>query len=338
MKIVALTPTELIIRDSAMTLRVVGLFLAALGAFAVIVGLSPDPDGSIGVVPAVIGSLLTVAGLSLAVLPARKTFAFSRAERIFIIAKERFGRVERQVIPLDQIADVSLEESASSDGNTYRVSVTLADRRRIPWTSYYSSGHASKQAVVELVREFLRLERNPTLGTGVMTAKDERDVRRGRVGLFIMGAFCSVFLVFGATMLAKEQRRLSVFQPVEATVLSTRVEEHSDSDGSTYEPVVVYRYRVNDREYTASRVTPLKESRSGRWARRVIGRYQVGSSYTAFYDPDDPAEAYLMRSRSVIPWAFVAFSLVGMAFIAAGIHGTREMTKMSYRVRSFTRS
>jgi len=338
MKIVALTPTELIIRDSAMTLRVVGLFLAALGAFAIIVGLSPDPDGSIGVVPAVIGSLLTVAGLSLAVLPARKTFAFSRAERIFIIAKERFGRVERQVIPLDQIADVSLEESASSDGNTYRVSVTLADRRRIPWTSYYSSGHASKQAVVELVREFLRLERNPTLGTGVMTAKDERDVRRGRVGLFIMGAFCSVFLVFGATMLAKEQRRLSVFQPVEATVLSTRVEEHSDSDGSTYEPVVVYRYRVNDREYTASRVTPLKESRSGRWARRVIGRYQVGSSYTAFYDPDDPAEAYLMRSRSVIPWAFVAFSLVGMAFIAAGIHGTREMTKMSYRVRSFTRS
>jgi len=338
MKIVALTPTELIIRDSAMTLRVVGLFLAALGAFAVIVGLSPDPDGSIGVVPAVIGSLLTLAGLSLAVLPARKTFAFSRAERIFIIAKERFGRVERQVIPLDQIADVSLEESASSDGNTYRVSVTLADRRRIPWTSYYSSGHASKQAVVELVREFLRLERNPTLGTGVMTAKDERDVRRGRVGLFIMGAFCSVFLVFGATMLAKEQRRLSVFQPVEATVLSTRVEEHSDSDGSTYEPVVVYRYRVNDREYTASRVTPLKESRSGRWARRVIGRYQVGSSYTAFYDPDDPAEAYLMRSRSVIPWAFVAFSLVGMAFIAAGIRGTREMTKMSYRVRSFTRS
>jgi len=337
MKIVAQTPTELIIRDSAMTLRVVGLFLAALGAFAIFMGLTSDPEGRIGVVPVVIGSLLTLAGLSLAVLPARKTFAFSRGERIFIIAKERFGRVERQVIPLDQIADVSLEESASSDGNTYRVSVTLADQRRIPWTSYYSSGHASKQAVVNLVRGFLRLDAAPALGSGVMTAKDERDVRRGRIGLFIMGAFCCVFLVIGATMLAKEQRRLSVFQPVEATVLSTRVEEHSDSDGSTYEPVVVYRYRVNDREYTASRVTPLKESRSGRWANRVIARYQVGRNYTAFYDPDDPGEAFLVRSRSVIPWAFIAFSMVGIAFIAVGIRGTREMTRMAYRVRQVAR-
>ena len=337
MKIVAQTPTELIIRDSAMTLRVMGLFVAALGAFAIFMGLTSDPEGHIGVAPVVIGSLLTLAGLSLAVLPARQTFAFSRGERIFIIAKERFGRVERQVIPLDQIADVSLEESASSDGNTYRVSVTLADQRRIPWTSYYSSGHASKQGVVNLVRGFLRLDAAPAVGSGAMTAKDERDVRRGRIGLFIMGAFCSVFLVVGATMLAKEQRRLSVFRPVEATVLSTRVDEHSDSDGSTYEPVVVYRYRVNDREYTASRVTPLKQSRSGGWARRTIARYDVGSHYTAFYDPDDPGEAFLLRSRSVIPWAFIAFSMVGIALIAAGIRGTRDMTRMAYRARQVAR-
>ncbi len=335
MKIVAQTPTELIIRDSAMTLRVVGCFLAALGAFAIFVGLTQDPEGRVGAAPVVIGSLLILAGLSLVALPARKTFAFSRAERVFILAKERFGRVERQIIPLDQIADVLLEESASSDGATYRVSMTLADQRRIPWTSYYTSGHASKQAVVDLVREFLRLEPAPMQGSGVLTAKDERDVRRGRVGLFIMGAFCCVFLAVGATMLAKEQRRLSVYQPVEATVLSTRVEEHSDSDGSTYEPVVVYRYRVRDREYTASRVTPLKESRSGRWARRVIERYQVGSSYTAFYDPENPAEAFILRKRSVLPWAFIALPLIAILFIGAGIRGTREMTRMAYRARTF---
>ena len=334
MKIVAQTPTELIIRDSAMTLRVVGAFIAVLGAFAIFMGLTNDPE-HIGVVPIVIGSFLGVAGVLLVVLPARKTFAFSRSERVFIIAKQRFGRVERQIIPLDQIADVSLEESASSDGNTYRVSVTLADHRRIPWTSYYSSGHASKQAVVELVRGFLRLEPSPTLGTGVVTAKGERDMRRTRIGLFVMGAVCCVFLGIGGTMLAKEQRRLSVFRPVEATVLSARVQEHSDSDGSTYEPVVVYRYRVGDREYTASRVTPLKESRSGGWARRVIGRYQVGNSYTAFYDPENPAEAFLLRSRSVLPWAFMAFAVVALAIIGIAIRGMREMTKMSYRARSF---
>ena len=327
MKIIAQTPTELILRDSAAALRTMGVFLAALGGFAIFVGLAPSSEAHVGTVPIVIGSLIVLGGVSLVALPTRKTFALSRSERLFIIAKQRFGRVERQIIPLDQVADVSLEESASSDGNTYRISVTLIDQRRIPWTSYYSSGHASKQAVVDLVREFLRLEPSPAQGSGALTPRDERNVGRSRAGLGLMGVFCCVFLAIGTGMLAKEQRRLSVFQPVEATVLSTRVDEHSDSDGSTYEPVVVYRYRVGERSYTASRVTPLKESRSGSWASHVAGRYQVGSTYTAYYDPENPAEAYLLRSRSVIPWAFVAFSVVGLAFIAVGIRGTREMTR-----------
>ena len=60
----------------------------------------------------------------------------------------------------------------------------------------------------------------------------------------------------------------------------------------------------------------------------------MGSTYTAFYDPGNPADAYLLRSRSVIPWAFVAFSVVGLAFMAVAIRGTREMTRMAYRARA----
>jgi Protein of unknown function (DUF3592) len=334
MKIVARTPTELIIRDSAMGLRGFGVFLLGLGAFAIWIGVTPDPDGLIGVAPIVIGSLVALGGALLVALPSRKTFAFSKTERVFIIAKERFGRVERRTIPLRDIADVSLEESTSGDsGSTYRVSITLADQRRIPWTSYYTSGVASKRALVELLREFLGLTPSPGLGSGAPTAIDERNARRGRLGLYFMGAFCCLFLGIGVTFLAKEQRRLSVFQPVTATVLSTRVDVHSDSDGSTYEPVVVYRYRVQDREYTASRVTPLKESRSGRWARRVTARYQVGGNYTAFYDPENPAEAFLLRSRSILPWAFIGIPLVGLLFIVGGIRSTRELARMSYWAR-----
>ena len=313
-----------------------GVFLVALGGWAVFVGVA-QPEGRGAIVPAAIGSLIALCGVLLVALPARKTFAFSRAERLFIIAKQRFGRVERQIIPLDQVVDVSLEESASRGGNTYRISVTLTDHRRIPWTSYYTSGHASKQAVVDLVREFLRLEPSPAQGSGALTQRDERNIRRSRAFFWLMGAFCCAFLAIGTRMLAKEQRRLSVFQPVPATVLSTRVDEHRDSDGSTYEPVVVYRYRVGDRSYTAGRVTPLKESRSGSWGSRVARSYEVGGTYTAYYDPENPADAYLLRSRSVIPWAFVAFSVVGLAFIVVGIRGTREMTRMAYRARSFSR-
>ena len=336
MKIVAQTPTELILRDSGAALRVMGLFLGALGGWALFIGLA-QPEGRGGIVPILIGALIALCGVLLIVLPARKTFAFSRSERVFIIANQRFGRVERQIVPLDQIVDVSLEESASSDGNMYRIAVTLTDQRRIPWTSYYSSGHASKQVVVDLVRDFLKLPPSPVQGSGALTPQSERNVGRSRALFWLMGAFCCGFLAIGARMLAKEQHRLSVFRPVQATVLSTRVDEHSDSDGSTYEPVVVYRYRVGDRSYTASRVTPLEESRSGSWASRVAGRYEVGSTYTAFYDPANPADAYLLRSRSVIPWAFVAFSVVGLAFIAVAIRGTREMTRIAYRARSFSR-
>jgi hypothetical protein len=333
MKIVAHSPTQLIIRDTAMTLRAFGVFILLFGAIIVWFGVGADPDAGIAMVPTVIGSIVAIGGLAMIVLPAPTTFAFSKTDRVFVIAKQRIGRVDRQTIPLRDIADVSLEES-SGDGGTYRIAVTLADRRRIPWTSYYTAGHATKRVMVQHVREFLDLEPTPALGSGVSTAKDERDLRRGRAGLYLMGAFCCLFFGFGVTMLMKEQRRLSVFQPVTATVLSTRVEEHSDSDGSTYEPVVVYRYRVNDREYTASRVTPLKESRSGGWARRVTSRYHVGSVYTAFYDPREPAEAFLMRSRSFLPWAFLIIPLMGMAFIVAGIRGSYAAERQSRWPRS----
>lgn len=335
MKIVAHSPTQLIIRDSAITLRVLGGFVGALGAFAIWLGITQEPDGRTAMAPTIIGSVVVLCGVLLCALPRQKTFAFSKAERVFVIAKERFGRVERETIPLRDIEDVSLEESASSEGgSTYRVSMTLSDERRIPWTSYYTSGVASKRAVVELVREFLELDPAPGLGSGAPTAKDERDVRRGRVGLIAMGAFCSLFLGVGVTMAAKEQRRLSVFQPVTATVLGTRVDTHSDSDGNTYEPVVVYRYRVGGREYTASRVTSLKESRSGGWARRLTAHYSVGGSYTAFYDPENPVDAFLMRSRSILPWAFIGIPAIGLLLIAAGYRSSREMSKMSRWPRS----
>jgi len=168
MKIVARTPTELIIRDSAMTLRVFGVVIAALGAFSTWLGLTQEPDGRVAVVPTVIGSLLLLGGLSLIVLPSRKTFAFSKTERVFVVASQRFWRVRRQTITLRDIADVSLDEStsldeptSSEDGSMYRVVLTLADGRRIPWRSYYTAGYRSKRAVVEVVRDFLGLGPTP---------------------------------------------------------------------------------------------------------------------------------------------------------------------------------
>src|SRR5688572_32943182 len=94
MKIVAHTPTELIIRDSAVTLRAFGIFLLAFAAFVVAIGVAQDPGGRVDVFPMVIGTVLALGGLALVVLPWRKTFAFSKSERVFVIVRQRFGRVE----------------------------------------------------------------------------------------------------------------------------------------------------------------------------------------------------------------------------------------------------
>ena len=331
MKIVVRTPMELIIRDSAMPLRAIGAFLSPFGGLATYLGLVGE-DGRIGWAPLVIGAILVVVGLGLLVLPAFKTFAFSKSERVFIIAKQRFHRIERQTIPLRDVEDVTLEESRDQ-GVTYRIAVTLRDKRRIPWTSYYTSGVASKRAIVALTRECLELEPNPALGSNAPTATTERDLRRGRAGILLMAAFCSIFLGVGATMLYNELRRLTTYQPVEAPVLATRVEEHTDSDGSTYEPVVEYRYYVNDRPYTATRVTPLEMSRSGRWAYRVIAKYRTGATYTAYYDPAKPSEAFLMRSRSIIPWAFLMVPTVGLVILGVAFRGSRELARGRYFAR-----
>ena len=118
MKIVVRTPTELIIRDSAMPMRAIGAFLFPFGGFAIYLALVGE-EGRIGWVPLIIGAILVVAGLALIVLPAIKTFAFSKSERVFIIAKQRFHRIERQTIPLRDVEDVTLEESRD-EGVTYR--------------------------------------------------------------------------------------------------------------------------------------------------------------------------------------------------------------------------
>jgi hypothetical protein len=67
----------------------------------------------------------------------------------------------------------------------------------------------------------------------------------------------------------------------------------------------------------------------------VTARYAVGTEYTAYYDPDNPAEAFLLRSRSFLPWAFVGIPLIALVLIGAGIRGSRELTRASYRARSF---
>ncbi|MGQ0643434.1 MAG: hypothetical protein ACT4P6_22030 [Gemmatimonadaceae bacterium] len=67
--------------------------------------------------------------------------------------------------------------------------------------------------------------------------------RQMRSALAFLALFGLIFGGIGAVNMVREQRRLTTWLPVEATVLSKRVDEHSDSDGSTSAEAFLRRSR-----------------------------------------------------------------------------------------------
>jgi len=134
--------------------------------------------------------------------------------------------------------------------------------------------------------------------------------------------FSLVFLAFGGYLVYEQERALRSFESTEATVLDTGVDrqvdrEPGEPDDVTYEPVVEYRYRVDGETHTADNVYPGgTAARSDRgWAQRVVDGYDAGETVTAYYDPDEPGEAYLVQQRDLTKFLFV---LAPLFFLAVG--------------------
>jgi hypothetical protein len=102
---------------------------------------------------------------------------------------------------------------------------------------------------------------------------------------------------------------------VPCEILSSRVQTHSDSDGSTYSVDVVYRYTYQDRTYTANRYHFFTGSSSGYAGKAAaVQRHPAGSRQTCYVDPADPSQAVLNRGFSSTLW----FGLIPFVFILVG--------------------
>jgi hypothetical protein len=104
--------------------------------------------------------------------------------------------------------------------------------------------------------------------------------------------FADVMLLYGAS----EQLRSLSFQPVTATLLESRVEIKRNDEGTSYAPVVRFRYEVAGRIYESSRLhlgaaAPLARTE----ADFLLPAVPLGGPVPAFYNPAQPAEAVLNR-------------------------------------------
>ncbi|MBI3736002.1 DUF3592 domain-containing protein [Candidatus Sumerlaeota bacterium] len=130
-----------------------------------------------------------------------------------------------------------------------------------------------------------------------------------------------IFIGVGTHFVISQHKMISRGLPIEARILSKNIEEHSSTDShghhsTSYQPVVEYVYDVGTQHYTAKRVTPLNISSGRGWAEEMIAPFRVGGNCTAYYNPENPGEAFLVRKYSFFPYVFILFPMV---FIALAI-------------------
>ncbi|HEX6533920.1 MAG TPA: DUF3592 domain-containing protein [Gemmatimonadaceae bacterium] len=346
MRLALRTPTAVVFRESGTFGYVAGTIVALAGAIIILRTLDFVGAATARILPFAVGAVLAGIGGWIVRRATATTYAFDREQRALVITRKRLGEpATSERYPLRDVADVKLEERRTSRGGapTYRVAIQLAGGRTIPCTFYYSSGREAKVEMVNAARELLAradgVERAPvTTGEIVATSPPSpRDVRSSRTALRLITIFCSLFLAVGVWTAGLQWERLSRWVPVPATVMATSVERHGGSrNGPTYAPRVMYRYMVSGHEYVQSRVTPLSESRGGRWAWDVIARYHPGQPTTAWYDPSRPERAYLLHEWTMLPFIFIALPL---AFVALARWAARRGALRSrVRARRATRA
>lgn len=138
------------------------------------------------------------------------------------------------------------------------------------------------------------------------------------IGLVLVGG--------GISMYVDQGQAMEDAVTIDATVVDKRVDERTSagSDGSSsdsYYPVVTYKYMVGGKMYESSNYHPGRgeDGMSQGNAQSIVDEYEVGETVTAYYDPDDPSRAFLVKQRSFTP--LIAAGL-GVVFALLGVVGS----------------
>ncbi|MCU0857222.1 MAG: DUF3592 domain-containing protein [Pontiellaceae bacterium] len=156
----------------------------------------------------------------------------------------------------------------------------------------------------------------PSRGTAAAaTAK-----RTGKTALILFG---SVFALAGLFLLKplfvtplQKMHAAKTWDSMPATVVSSEVKSHSDSDGTTYSIHIAYRYEINGAEYAGDRYNFIGGSSSG-YERKaeVVRRYPPGQVFTLYVNPANPSESVIDREPSLL----LLLGLIPAVFSLAGI-------------------
>lgn len=124
-------------------------------------------------------------------------------------------------------------------------------------------------------------------------------------------AFACIFIAVGSGLAWSQASKLNSWLPVAATITASSVEmRHGSKGGKNHAPVVTFAYQIDGREHSASTPLPLDTAGSSGWAYGIALRFKPGQSVTAYYNPREPEQAFLLREVSAFPYLFILFPMI----------------------------
>lgn len=115
---------------------------------------------------------------------------------------------------------------------------------------------------------------------------------------------------------------------VTGTITSSEVESSTDSDGTTYRPLIKYTYVVDDTRYDGNRYRYGQMGTNDRSAERIVALFPVGKQVAVHHSPSNPAEAVLrvgLEGTDLYSMMFMLpFNLIMLAMWLALLAGARS--------------
>ena len=108
---------------------------------------------------------------------------------------------------------------------------------------------------------------------------------------------------------------IRTFTRVDAAVVSAQVTSFKGAKGAVhYVANVSYKYSVEGKTYQSDKLAPLSMWGSEEWANAVVAKYKASPACHAYYNPQDPGEAILMRPYIFEPY----FEMLESTFMLTG--------------------
>lgn len=160
-----------------------------------------------------------------------------------------------------------------------------------------------------------------------ISSKSKSKDKQKQQGLFVFAIFTIVGMGLLAGLVfptAKKYSAVRSWEPVEATVIWSKLRSQSSDDGTTYRPDIFYRYHYQGEDYRSNSYSLLSGSSSGRSGKQaIVNAHPRKHKFTCYVNPKKPWQALVNRDLGW--WAL--FGLFPLTFLAIGLGGIVQLLK-----------